>query len=183
MKICFKCKKAKPLNKFYRHSRMKDGHLNKCMDCTKIDNKTKNGTQKRICVICSVSFKTTLGEVKRGGGNCCSRTCWNRYFPKIVKRENESPNWKGDRVSIGGLHDWVAKHKGKPNVCSHCNTTTAKQYDWANLSGSYKRDLDDFIRLCRACHAKLDYPTRSKKWAKTVSKRGWKVTKIVITPF
>ncbi len=37
MKKCFKCKKIKSLDKFYKHKGMDDGHLGKCKSCTKID--------------------------------------------------------------------------------------------------------------------------------------------------
>ena len=44
-KKCFKCGEVKSLESFYKHSRMVDGHLNKCKDCTKLDTKTNRKTK------------------------------------------------------------------------------------------------------------------------------------------
>ena len=37
-KTCFKCHRTLPLDMFYKHPRMRDGHLNKCKDCAKKDS-------------------------------------------------------------------------------------------------------------------------------------------------
>lgn len=44
-KRCRECGKEKELKEFYAHSQMKDGHLNKCIDCVKVrvsDHRTRN---------------------------------------------------------------------------------------------------------------------------------------------
>ncbi len=55
------------------------------------------------------------------------------------------------------VHEWVRKHRGAPKKCEDCSTDSPrKTYDWANVSGEYRWELDDWKRLCRSCHKKFD---------------------------
>ena len=81
---------------------------------------------------------------------------WGRKHSEETKKKIGIGNWKGDKVGYSGLHAWVRKELGKPNHCAYCQTTTAKKYEWANISHSYKRELSDWIRLCVSCHRLYD---------------------------
>src|SRR5438128_11421542 len=69
----------------------------------------------------------------------------------------KNPKWKGDKVGYFGLHLWVNRKLGRPSLCESCKTKKAKKFEWANKSGEYKRDLEDWLRLCTSCHRKYDY--------------------------
>lgn len=62
--------------------------------------------------------------------------------------------WKGFKVGLSGLHFWISKHKSKPLFCECCKKN--KPYDLSNISGKYKRDVNDFEWLCRKCHMLKD---------------------------
>ena len=79
------------------------------------------------------------------------------------------PAWKGDSVGYVALHSWVKKKLGKPTICTMCGKEELNPYKihWANISGEYKRETDDWIRLCASCHHKMD----------NISEKGWKTRK------
>lgn len=78
----------------------------------------------------------------------------------------KAPNWKGSKVGYFGLHYWVNKTLGKPKKCVHCFTENPnKNYEWANKTGKYLRDITDWLRLCKSCHAKFDR-VGYKSWIK-----------------
>jgi hypothetical protein len=47
MKTCFKCKSTLDLSEFYKHPRMKDGHLNKCKACTIKDSENRRQIKEK----------------------------------------------------------------------------------------------------------------------------------------
>lgn len=71
----------------------------------------------------------------------------------------KNPNWKGDRVGMDALHYRVIAARGRPARCERCGSTTAEQYDWANLTGAYG-DVNDYERQCRPCHRAFDLQRR-----------------------
>ena len=57
---------------------------------------------------------------------------------------------KGVKVGFYSLHEWVRRNNVKHKKCQKCSEE--RKLDWANISGEYKRDLNDYVALCRKCH-------------------------------
>jgi hypothetical protein len=72
----------------------------------------------------------------------------------LAKRGPDHPEWKGDGVAYSTLHRWLSRIATKTGICSICGTERSTQ--WANLSGEYRRDLDDFAEMCVPCHSAFD---------------------------
>lgn len=72
------------------------------------------------------------------------------------KDETKHPNWKGAAVGYAPLHRWVRKHLGIPDHCAICGRGDARRFEWANISHEYKRELGDWMSLCKPCHMRYD---------------------------
>lgn len=142
-----------------------------------ICKKEIKGLGRKYCKECSLIKKRENARVygEKNGKNCIScgkgisrvskicRSCSNKnkkgkyHQSKIAREKKEgknNPMWKGDNVGFYSLHRWVERHKPKPKFCKKCNKSPP--YDLANISGKYKRDINDFEWICRRCHMKSD---------------------------
>jgi hypothetical protein len=98
----------------------------------------KGTSQKLITIPKDSDSDIKVGDlvwVKRCDGN-------DEYYPP--------GGWKGDKVGYIALHGWVRDHKPKPLLCEVCNLAPSR--DLANVSGEYKRDINDFKWTCHRCN-------------------------------
>jgi len=129
------------------------------------------------CKVCGYPFKTYPCRLKGNSGHkalFCSKSCANKYnqngkktrFKKghILSENRNLPigkkhfAWKGNKVSYRGLHQWVIRKKGYPKICSKCGKLVLNHrfIHWANIDHKYRRNLNDFISLCKSCHTIYD---------------------------
>lgn len=105
-------------------------------------------TQMEIATHLGTSRKFVEGVFRRNG-----------ITPRVAAKRDQSgdknAHWKGDQAGYAAMHLRLYVQRGRPYPCSVCGTTTAKAYDWANLTGNYS-DVSDFAPMCRSCHSKHD---------------------------
>ena len=128
---------------------------------------------KKNCLTCDKKFRA------KAVSKYCSTKCfymsrlgissWNKglKMPLISERnklrvEDRAFNWKGNEVGYRSLHYWVVNHLGQPDACEFCEESgfSGHRIHWANKSQEYKRDLEDWIRLCAKCHKAYDLERR-----------------------
>jgi hypothetical protein len=101
---------------------------------------------KKICIICNKDF---FISPCRKNAKFCSVKCHSHYL-SLTRKDKNNPAWKGDKVGLTALHNWVRRRLLKPKLCQECGKKPP--YDLANKSGKYLRDLSDWEYLCRSCH-------------------------------
>ena len=78
-------------------------------------------------------------------GNSCLTAC---------RSSHPEPLYFGGNTMVHKCSVWVKNRIKKEKRCSVCGAT--KNIDLANISGEYKRDINDYEWLCRKCHVKKD---------------------------
>lgn len=131
-KKCFKCQAVKPLQDFYKHSGMADGHLNKCKECTKNDaNKHRLENLERI-------REYDKERSKR---------------PERIKKNLQiNRAWRQADLRRTKCHNAVARAVRKgillPKPCERCGNENSLAHH-----ENYDNPLD-VVWLCQPCHKK-----------------------------
>lgn len=102
------------------------------------------------------------------------------HIRRMSAGEN-NPRWKGNNAKYSAIHMWIGRHFGKPKKCEECGIIKKIGQDgknriqWANISGHYLRERNDWMTLCDSCHTKKrlkgehinkKYANNQKYWAK-----------------
>lgn len=144
----------------YRRKRYLIDGKDICPKCGKIKTKYRNLCQKCFleCLFINKERNRKISQSNLG------KKSWNKGLTKYTdcrlkftseKHKNElNKQWKGDKVGYTALHNWIRRRLPIPRLCKMCNKE--KPYDLSNISGEYKRQLDDWEWLCRRCHMKND---------------------------
>lgn len=145
MKPCFSCNIEKPIDDFYKCASMKDGHLNKCKSCTRLDVK-KNRENKKDYYL----------HYDRNRPNKQERAQCNAVYSKTEKgkevKKVSQANYKSNYPLKRKAHTLVSnairdKKLERPNNCSSCQCLCVPHAHHCD----YSKPLD-VMWLCQSCH-------------------------------
>ena len=134
-KQCFKCGRILDIEEFYPHKQMRDGHLNKCKECTKKD------ASKRLRL-----HPDVVKEYESKRSKTEHRKKLRLFYTEKYRKEHP------ERISANSKVGRAIKSGKiiKPKCCSICGKeckTVAHHYD-------YSKPLD-VIFVCQSCHKRI----------------------------
>lgn len=149
-KICFKCKKNKPLSNFYRQKNMKDGHLNKCIECTKIDSNKHRADNLEHCLEYDRKRSNLPNRINARKDAYEKNKNTKKYKDQHLESNNKYRNNNPEKTKA---HRKVAYHLSKGNIrklpCSVCGDINSEAHH-----EDYNYPLE-IIWLCKKHHKKL----------------------------
>ncbi|EKE05101.1 MAG: hypothetical protein ACD_19C00426G0123 [uncultured bacterium] len=115
------------------------------------------------CTGCGLVFYKQRSDILEY--NFHSQKCYYQYIKnnkssslansiRLKTSGRNNHNHKGIFANCSSLHKYISYIKGKATKCICCNSET--NVNWANLSGFYFYDIDDFVERCGSCHKRYD---------------------------
>lgn len=155
MKTCFKCDEEKPLDDFYKHPRMLDGHLNKCKECNKSDvrknrrlkleyyrkydrNRPNEDERRKQRYMHYLSVKDTQ-EFKRKNAQYqetyindnpikrAARVQWGNFIRNNEYLKQDKCSACGDNYSLEAHHEDYTKPLSVIWLCKNCHGARHKE--------------------------------------------------------
>jgi hypothetical protein len=145
MKVCRECNQEKPISEFYKHAKMADGHLNKCIECVKArvakhreENLERLREYDRERSLLPNRVDARKEYQKTDGGKAAKKRAMDVY-----KKRN--PLIYASRVIVSNA---IRDGKLTPaDECSVCHSTTSIE----GHHDDYTKPLE--VRwLCKKCH-------------------------------
>jgi hypothetical protein len=120
-----------------------------------------------------VARKVNALNIRKQPGKFISETRKKMFKSGLFNHKKENhPRWKGGFIPWGGVgqknysavHYWLRYNFSSPDRCENreCKRIS-NNYTWAKIHGkTYKKDINNFIMLCRSCHTVYDI--KNKKY-------------------
>ena len=97
-----------------------------------------------LCKVCKKKKYFQLNQLNKRPCLYCSVQCAR------IDSRTQIPHYQT-------LHTWVTRKLGRARekLCTYCGSTS--NVDWANISQQYKKDLADWMTLCKNHHVDYDH--------------------------
>ena len=144
-KQCFKCLVTKPLDCFYKHSKMADGHVNKCKECNKKDVSANYREHIDHYKQYEKSRMYIEHRVKARADYAQTESC-----KKVRKKATKNFREKNPiKLATHGMVNYALLKKRllRPDLCSNCNIECIPDAHHCD----YALPLE-VTWLCRQCH-------------------------------
>jgi hypothetical protein len=153
VKRCFKCLRVRPIAEFYKHSMMRDGHLNKCKDCTRRD--TAENRAKRIDYYRAYDMVRYAESGQRGEASDEAK----RRSGKAWKERNADKMRAHQRVRSALSSGTLTR----PSACERCSRPCRPQAHHHDYNAPLEVEW-----ICSRCHASVHRKRDPKKDIDTV---------------
>lgn len=143
-KQCFKCSKTKDISLFYEHKAMTDGHLGKCIECTKKDTAERAAKKKQDPEwLKAERERCRIKQAKRRalGLDLTTKPSVQKKWARQNKHKRQAQN-AADMAQRRGVIS-------KPDACENCGAIGYVEKHHPDYTQPLKVQW-----LCKPCHGR-----------------------------